>query len=39
MMIAAQALSVGAVLVTNNTRHFERIAAPLMLANWRTDPT
>jgi len=37
MMIAAQALSVGAVLVTNNTRHFERIEAPLMLANWRTD--
>ena len=38
MMIAAQALSVGAVLVTNKTRHFERIDAPLMLANWRTDP-
>ena len=37
MMIAAQALSVGAVLVTNNTRHFERIEAPLMLANWRED--
>jgi len=37
-MIAAQALSVGAVLVTNNTRHFERIDAPLMLANWRTNP-
>jgi len=34
MMIAAHALSVGAVLVTNNTRHFERIAAPLLLANW-----
>jgi tRNA(fMet)-specific endonuclease VapC len=38
MMIAAQALSVGAVLVTNNTRHFGRIEAPLMLANWRKDP-
>ena len=38
MMIAAQALSVGAVLVTNNTRHFERIEAPLMLANWRNNP-
>jgi len=37
MMIAAHALSVGAVLVTNNTRHFEQIEAPLMLANWRQD--
>ena len=35
MMIAAHALSIGAVLVTNNTRHFERIAAPLALASWR----
>ena len=35
MMIAAQAVAIGAVLVTNNTRHFERIEAPLMLANWR----
>ena len=34
MMIAAHALSIGAVLVTNNTRHFERVAAPLALANW-----
>jgi len=34
MMIAAHALAIGAVLVTNNTRHFERIAAPLALANW-----
>ncbi len=33
MMIAAHALSVSAVLVTNNTRHFSRIAAPLMLVN------
>jgi tRNA(fMet)-specific endonuclease VapC len=33
-MIAAHALSVSAVLVTNNTRHFGRIAAPLMLVNW-----
>jgi predicted nucleic acid-binding protein len=24
----------GAVLMTNNTRHFERIDAPLLLANW-----
>jgi tRNA(fMet)-specific endonuclease VapC len=34
MMIAAHTISIGAVLVTNNTRHFERIAAPLALANW-----
>jgi tRNA(fMet)-specific endonuclease VapC len=34
MMIAAHSLSIGAVLVTNNTRHFERIAE-LALANWR----
>lgn len=34
MMIAAHSLSVGAVLVTNNTRHFERINLPLILANW-----
>lgn len=33
-MIAAQALSAGAVLVTHNGRHYERIAAPLVLANW-----
>lgn len=38
MMIAAHALALGAVLVTNNTRHFEQIEAPLMLANWRTNP-
>ena len=34
MMIAAHALSAGAVLVTNNNRHYERINAPLILANW-----
>ena len=34
MMIAAHSLSAGAVLVTNNTRHYERIVAPLMLENW-----
>jgi tRNA(fMet)-specific endonuclease VapC len=34
MMIAAHALSAGAVLVTNNIRHYERINAPLILANW-----
>ena len=34
MMIAAHSLAVGAVLVTNNMRHYARIAAPLTLANW-----
>jgi tRNA(fMet)-specific endonuclease VapC len=34
MMIAAHALAVGAVLVTNNIRHFGRIAGPLVLENW-----
>ena len=34
MMIAAHSLSAGAVLVTNNSRHYERIEAPLILANW-----
>lgn len=34
MMIAAHALAVGAVLVTNNGRHHLRIAAPLVLENW-----
>ena len=35
MMIAAHALAAGAVLVTNNTRHYERIAQPLTLENWK----
>lgn len=34
MMIAAHSLSAGAVLVTNNQRHFERILAPLTLLKW-----
>ncbi len=34
MMIAAHALSAGAILVTNNLRHYERIEAPLRLENW-----
>ena len=34
MMIASHALAIGAILVTNNTRHFERIDAPLLLENW-----
>lgn len=33
MMIAAHSLSAGAVLVTNNLRHYERIDAPLILEN------
>lgn len=37
MMIAAHALSAGAVLVTNNGRHYERIQAPLILENWTRD--
>lgn len=35
MMIAAHSLAAGAVLVTNNTRQYERIAQPLVLENWR----
>jgi tRNA(fMet)-specific endonuclease VapC len=34
MMIAAHALSAGAVLVTCNSRHYERIEAPLILEKW-----
>ncbi len=34
MMIAAHALATAAVLVTDNTRHFARIAAPLVMVNW-----
>ena len=34
MMIAAHAISLGAVLVTNNIRHYGRISAPLILENW-----
>ena len=34
MMIAAHSLSVGATLVTNNTRHYARITAPLTVVNW-----
>lgn len=37
MMIAAHALAIDAVLVSNNTRHFERIEAPLMLVNWHEN--
>lgn len=34
MMIAAHSLAAGAVLVTNNLRHYERITQPLTLENW-----
>ncbi|WP_027229663.1 type II toxin-antitoxin system VapC family toxin [Phyllobacterium sp. UNC302MFCol5.2] len=34
MMIAAHSISVGAVLVSNNTRHYQRISGGLALANW-----
>lgn len=34
MMIAAHSLAVGAVLVTNNTRHYARIEAPVRVVNW-----
>ncbi len=34
MMIAAHSLSVGAVLVTNNSRHYQCIEGPLILENW-----
>ncbi len=34
MMIAAHALARGCTLVTNNTRHFARLAPPLQLENW-----
>jgi tRNA(fMet)-specific endonuclease VapC len=36
-MIAAHALATGAALITNNTRHFGRIEAPLTLVNWTID--
>lgn len=35
VMIASHALAANAVLVTNNTRHFQRIGAPLALQNWK----
>jgi tRNA(fMet)-specific endonuclease VapC len=34
MMIAAHSLAAGAVLVTNNSRHFERLRPPVALVNW-----
>ena len=34
MLIAAHAIAVDAVLVTNNTRHLKRIKLPMMMENW-----
>lgn len=34
MMIAAHALAADLTLVSNNTRHYERLAPPLRLENW-----
>ena len=34
MMIAAHALARSCILVTNNTRHFARLAPPLQIENW-----
>jgi tRNA(fMet)-specific endonuclease VapC len=33
-MIAAHAIALDATLVTNNTRHFNRIGPPLRIENW-----
>ncbi|MGN6031186.1 MAG: type II toxin-antitoxin system VapC family toxin [Thermomicrobiales bacterium] len=33
-MIAAHALAMNITLVTNNTKHFERLSPPLRLENW-----
>jgi predicted nucleic acid-binding protein len=38
MMIAAHAMSLDAVLVTSNTRHFVRLAPSLAIENWVADP-
>lgn len=37
LMIAAHAIALGAVLVTNNTRHFERLAPVLTTENWAVN--
>jgi len=33
-MIAAHAIALDAILVTNNIRHFSRIGSPLRIENW-----
>jgi len=37
MLIAAHAMSIGATLVTNNRRHFERVEG-LVIETWVDDP-
>ncbi len=37
LMTAAHAISLSAVLVTNNTRHFGRFSSELTLENWVTN--
>ena len=34
LLIAAHAISIGAILVTNNTRHFQRLTPTLKIENW-----
>jgi tRNA(fMet)-specific endonuclease VapC len=36
-MIAAHAVAAGAILVTNNVRHFSRIPGQLRIENWMND--
>ncbi len=38
LMIGAHAISLGAILVTNSTRHFGRLSPSLVIENWVTDP-
>jgi tRNA(fMet)-specific endonuclease VapC len=38
LMIASHAISLGAILVTNNTRHFGRLAPELAIENWVDGP-
>lgn len=37
MMIAAHAIALGATLVTNNVRHYARLAPALVLENWVSE--
>ena len=37
MMIASHAIALGATLVTNNIRHYRRLAAMLTIENWVSD--
>jgi len=37
LMIVAHTISLGATLVTNNTRHFGRLAPDLTIENWVAD--